>query len=1827
MRHPIVLFLLTILFISPVQAEEELIARGSESENSVVQAEVPLAVLTGEPSAFVNQSVNAISGQYYDSQVDVVLPGVDPLTFQRFYVSSYYNLGGLCNGWNINNFGQVLFLPVDRAAQKYRTIVWDHGGGYARYEGRYSGSKSKPSSLTISTDDLKKGITNSCSLSLSGSTNLKNNRISFTENGKELSLTLGNGTVRSYKQREFKLDHLDLVSEKLPSGNQIFYEYAFGALKDYRIGKVRLVNKQGKELSSLSMFYQKDGQVDVCSHDNRTISYFFQKSKSGGRSFLNKVVRPDAPLETYEYSDVSGDVNGKISFEKMIRKNRPDGRYIINEYYQKGKNFVGGQTVDLDKWDLRLGRVMQQKAPVGADSTPIITHRYSYDIKEKGKKDKKEALSGYTSVWNALNNRTDYHYSEDHRLTSIHLWKGTEAYTVERFFWGKNNTPNSTNLLSRSLELAIGWVQATRTYTYDANGNVLQEKLWGNLTGFNTQPIILDANGIPADNGCQNYTKYYTYSDDGRNLLLTEFDGRKAEAYTYHPDTNLIKSKITWADGYIRKREFFEYDINGVITRYVTDNGSTDDVNNLSGVSERRIKYITPTTVPVGLPLVVEEKYLDLNSNQDRLLSKVVNSYSPQGRLVRQEHFDSNDSYAFSSEFEYDAMGNVTMEKNAIGQVIVKRYDANGNLIYEQGPRQDWHKEYVYDYSNRLIRKDEFHADGIRLTTTYRYDYLGNKTASVDPYGNETRYVYDELGRLTQTISPQVFDEQGMITNPILKNEYDPLDRPYLKTDARGFSTSYQYNIYGNPFQKNNSDGTTEWFEYNLDGSLKKAVAPNGMTTCYTYDYLLRLIKKEIFDKSGQFLSSFSWNYNAFHLLSETDAAGHVTYYQYDYAGRLQSKAKDDSLTTHEYDALGRLVKSHDFYGYDSSEFTTKVQIYDLLNRVIEERMEDPNGNWLKRQVYQYDEMGNRSVEICPTQAGDGVTTTIYNSRGQVSSVTDPMGNQTVTQYRFDYINQLGQRVLYTEIIDPMGQITVNIYDAMGRIASEFKKDSLGEVIEKHDCFYDADGHLCRQVNTIYAPGSSTRTVVNIWSYDSAGRLTATYEAVGTPEQKQMAIGYNNMGQKAFMIKPDGMQILYSYDSLGRLSSFQSSDSSCYYTYEYDLSNNPIRITDIMQGTATLKVYDGNNRLVQEILGNGLTLRYSYDRLGRQTSIILPDNSSIAYSYGQTHLKEVFRLNSSGEKQYAHTYTAYDLSENVLSANLIGEAGSLLYTVDLMGRTTGIKNSNWSSTIQAYDKVGNILQKDVNDAIGANPYSFSYDPLYQLAFEKGAISHQYTSDSLFNRVSKDSSACTLNNLNQLLGDGQATYQYDLNGNLTQKASGSENTHYTYDALDRLICATGPSHQAYYEYDEEGRRMSKTALTRDSLNSAWKSEGPVYYLYEGSNEIGSFDAKGNPLELRILGSGLGAEIGASIAMELRGEVYAPIHDFHGNVVCLVNAVSGKIAEVYRLSAFGEEQLYDAQGQELLTALSPWRFSSKRFDEETGLIYFGKRYYDPISGRWMTSDPIGFEGGPNLYAYVLNAPLTHVDLYGLFGLPEFGAITYSQSHLPTFMEPKVQFNSVFTDSFMNRREPISCQVGTLKLPRGGIGFTNGINNTHREAFESASLVSKLSGGYQVDCVSNPSNGWLKDIARYWISSSSYCATKPVGELHKQWDTYFNNNSDNIPYFQSCHSEGTVNVKHALMSYDENRRQQIIVLAIAPATYIEREYCMNVYHYASEYDFIPHLDVAGRYKCDTLTVLKRHKDASYFDHSFSSPTYTEVIRWHLQDYLNTYVRKNYD
>ena len=458
-------------------------------------------------------------------------------------------------------------------------------------------------------------------------------------------------------------------------------------------------------------------------------------------------------------------------------------------------------------------------------------------------------------------------------------------------------------------------------------------------------------------------------------------------------------------------------------------------------------------------------------------------------------------------------------------------------------------------------------------------------------------------------------------------------------------------------------------------------------------------------------------------------------------------------------------------------------------------------------------------------------------------------------------------------------------------------------------------------------------------------QLTRFVEASGDPEQRVTTHSYLQ-GQKRSTVKPDGVSLHYEYNILGLLQNFWGSDHSFHYRYTYNRNLLPTLIEDMKNGTANCLSYDSENQLIEEVLGNELTLKYGYDALGRIQRVGLPDATDIEYFYSPCALKEVRR------GSIKHIYENYNLLGQVTEV-LLTNGQRATYAYDLKGRPKEIAAPHFQESDFNYDAVGNLTSYRQVDSLGTVSNAYAYDELYQLVSERN---HTYSHDSLFNRLSKDGTSYGVNVLNQITSQGNFEYSYDACGNLIERSSPTETVRFAYDALDRLTSVKTPMETITYTYDSFNRRLFANEKR---------------FVYQGQNEIGAFE-NGVFTELRLLDPSKEAEIGAAVAVILKDIVYTPIHDHNGNVACLIDPTN--IPLTYRYSAYGEEETS-------LLASNPWRFASKRLDPETGFIFFGHRYYDPALGRFITTDPTGYDDGPNLYAYVRNNPLLSTDLYGL------------------------------------------------------------------------------------------------------------------------------------------------------------------------------------------------------------------------------------------------------
>lgn len=398
---------------------------------------------------------------------------------------------------------------------------------------------------------------------------------------------------------------------------------------------------------------------------------------------------------------------------------------------------------------------------------------------------------------------------------------------------------------------------------------------------------------------------------------------------------------------------------------------------------------------------------------------------------------------------------------------------------------------------------------------------------------------------------------------------------------------------------------------------------------------------------------------------------------------------------------------------------------------------------------------------------------------------------------------------------------------------------------------------------------------------------------------------------------------------------------------------------------------------------------------------------------------------------------------------------------------------------------------------------------------------------------------------------------------------------------------------------------------------------------------------------MLGTGKGAEIGATVLIEKDDKVYFPLHDHNGNIISLINVDTLETEETYRYSAFGEEYLFNAHNEKIKDAISPWRFSSKRIDNETGFVNFGRRYYDPKTAVWLSPDPVGFEAGPNHYAYVMNSPLNHFDLYGLIcrGGPgctqKFELFSKIGSTIASYLSYAAERTVSFTkDVFgLHEKTPSSMSEAEKKqqkitdglkfdfealnrpgMPKVGIMFVNGICNSLSDASESRNIIaSMIDPLIQVVLSRNRSHGPIRDVIECMKNLLFSAETRSVLALRKDVNEFFENAPEGAQLMLICHSQGALLTKLALR--DTPYADRIHLVGIAPAGYTDYGTCASAEYFTSERDFVPLFDLVGRwFNRESITVLKPHKDAKLVDHTFSSPTYTEVI----QENIIKFVRK---
>lgn len=1035
-----------------------------------------LANFEGVPKTLIHNCVNALTGDYVDVAEDLVVEGSEPISLRRFYCSAIGKGGSLYGGWNHNLYGMAFRKKSDH----HQSAVTKGGQG-----GEYLYKGGRGEAISIHPKMMSKGLTNCNKGKLSGRTNVKNHRLEFTD--KTCELKSGDGKIHQYV-RESSGRYL---LKKVIKPNGFHHRYHYHDKKE-TLSSFYIQNSVGQTLGQLDMtpFQKKDGAVwtiTATTPDGRQVVYTYLNFILFPPQLI-KVEGSNTPPELYTYGFA-----GKKG-HKITTKSRPDKRYLNIHYSKEGK-------------------VESLTAPAGRIGEEVPLFRFEY------RSEKRDPLA-QTLVYDPVNALTKYTYSQENfRLESIEKYQGEQPYSLEKYEWGKGaeEAQLTCHSLSERDRLCL-----CRRYSYDDRGNVTTDILTGDLCGGENN----------------SFQKNCSYSNE--NLLLESNEHGYITKYTYHPGTDLLEAKYIITDGVIRKREFFLYDTDlAAIKLTIIDDGKGFGWDNEEGITERRITRITNNREPpYGLPKVIEE--YAVSQGNEILLKQIVNHYETWGRLVKQDHYDNTRTLSYSLSWEYNDYGQVIKETDALGQVIQRRYDSNGNKVYEKGPHPNVYQEYTYDQMNRLIETKKY-DNGKTYTTYNAYDPAGNKITETDIYGHETQRNYDCFGRVIIETLPPVLDENKTIYHPEKKYSYDLFGNVTSYTDPKGQTEQVLYTLYGKPYFKRYPDGSTESWKYTIRGELNLHVHQDGSYTTYKYDYDSRPTEILLFSKEGKLLKSIEKTYNAFHLTQEKISDGQVITYRYDFAGRLSEVLNNTKRTTYSYDSLGREQEKRVYTS--ATDYISYKKEYDLLNRVTLET-EGDGQTLLKKIEYAYDVDGNQIL----FKTVDHTIHKEYDSFGRLMKSINGEGHVTTTSYQ-PYCNQYGVNVLYTKITDPLSNSKIIIEDALHRPELIKRVNKEGKTTQQTEYLYDRAGNRCRAIERVISLDPDNE-ILTAWQHDGLGRVIESAQAVAQPKDRILHYEYDPLGNLQKVIKPNGITVTTLYDALSR--PIEKFSSGIHYQYEYN---------------------------------------------------------------------------------------------------------------------------------------------------------------------------------------------------------------------------------------------------------------------------------------------------------------------------------------------------------------------------------------------------------------------------------------------------------------------------------------------------------------------------------------------------------------------------------------------------------------------------------------------------------------------------------------------------
>lgn len=447
----------------------------------------------------------------------------------------------------------------------------------------------------------------------------------------------------------------------------------------------------------------------------------------------------------------------------------------------------------------------------------------------------------------------------------------------------------------------------------------------------------------------------------------------------------------------------------------------------------------------------------------------------------------------------------------------------------------------------------------------------------------------------------------------------------------------------------------------------------------------------------------------------------------------------------------------------------------------------------------------------------------------------------------------------------------------------------------------------------------------------------------------------------------DGSAVSYSYDSNANIASVDYPGEALAFTHDVD---GLLTSASNTAGVVSNEYDSATGWLVSSHGADGSLVSYGYHPGGGVASItssagVVSNTLDIAGRKGKLFMP-------SGTVGFGYCPWNGKLAV-VTNAN--GTTTS--YAYDVMDRITNI---TWSAAdgsriggfLYVYDAVGRIVLR-AHD-IGTNTFnrSYVYDAMDRLAFD-GNVSYAY--DAADNRIAKSGDeggdvSYTLGTGNRLQSWTGGSYTYNDAGCVTHIERADKPTlDLTWDSQYQLISVTTNGVFAEgYAYDALGRRVATTTL-----------RGIVRHIYDSNWQcIADVDANGNVLCSYVWGDG----IDNLLAVKIGDVVYTALTDIQGTIWGFTDG-NGDVVARWTYDAWGNILSLDATVPVL--ASIRYRFQGREWSKVTGLTNFRMRWYDSVTGRWLSKDPIGLNGGINLYVFCVDDPMNYRELTGSIPFP--------------------------------------------------------------------------------------------------------------------------------------------------------------------------------------------------------------------------------------------------